>query len=145
MSLRIIEELPPSGKNRGKRVKAECHCGNIVEVRKSHIVSGNTTSCGCMQGKHPVKKKENSTSGHIRPQPQKPLSISLKKPIYIEPEENEEDDYYNEAEQFIERFIEDHNMTEDQVADKLGIPIYRLYQLSLEDLKEKLREAGAPV
>ena len=37
--------------------KCQCDCGNIVNVRSSHLLSGHTTSCGCY--KKVVNKKPN--------------------------------------------------------------------------------------
>lgn len=44
--LKIIERVPSESKQ--TRVRCECSiCGNIVEVRKSHVTSGAQESCGC--------------------------------------------------------------------------------------------------
>lgn len=44
--LKIIERVPSTGRH--TRVRCECSlCGNVVEVRKSHVTSGEQESCGC--------------------------------------------------------------------------------------------------
>lgn len=36
------------GKNT-QYIICECDCGTIKKVRKSHLLSGNSKSCGCLQ------------------------------------------------------------------------------------------------
>lgn len=59
--LMVIEELPER-KHGGRVYRCKCDCGNIIDVRKDMLKSGNTKSCGCLQretasiiGKNKVK------------------------------------------------------------------------------------------
>lgn len=36
-------------KNNYSNIICQCDCGNIKEVRKTHLLSGRTKSCGCLQ------------------------------------------------------------------------------------------------
>lgn len=48
--LTAIESIGTTKYN--KRIwKCQCHCGNIVNVEASSLVSGNTSSCGCLKSK----------------------------------------------------------------------------------------------
>ena len=40
--LTVLEELP------GYKVLCLCDCGDIIEVRRNELVTGNTKSCGCI-------------------------------------------------------------------------------------------------
>lgn len=50
--LTVIKEaedhVQPSGQHK-KQFICKCDCGNICTVQKSHLTSGHTTSCGCIQ------------------------------------------------------------------------------------------------
>lgn len=43
-----LERLPGPGR---ARYLCRCDCGNLKEVTGDHLVSGNTTSCGCVIGR----------------------------------------------------------------------------------------------
>lgn len=43
--LTVVEEPYSTGK--GRKVKCQCECGNIVDVGVWHLTSGNTKYCGC--------------------------------------------------------------------------------------------------
>jgi len=44
--LTFIHNVP--SKNYRAYAKYKCSCGNTVEIRKDHVKSGNTLSCGCL-------------------------------------------------------------------------------------------------
>ncbi|TWT35575.1 hypothetical protein KOR34_04680 [Posidoniimonas corsicana] len=44
--LELVERLP---KYKGR---FRCHCGELFDARIGNIADGNTTSCGCNEGKH---------------------------------------------------------------------------------------------
>lgn len=46
--LTVIEELQER-KHNSRVYRCECECGNIIDVRKDMLKSGNTRSCGCLQ------------------------------------------------------------------------------------------------
>jgi len=56
--LTVIEK---TGKGRdGHAVwKCFCGCGNIIEVRGSHLLSGHTKSCGCLNEEKIIKHGDN--------------------------------------------------------------------------------------
>jgi hypothetical protein len=45
--LTVIERT----KNQGKHTVwvCKCECGNIVKVRSTNLITGNTKSCGCLK------------------------------------------------------------------------------------------------
>lgn len=43
--------------------KCRCDCGNLVEVMSSHLTSGNTESCGCIQREFAKSGKAHFTHG----------------------------------------------------------------------------------
>lgn len=57
--LTVLEEflLPQSNGKNQRFCKCQCDCGNIVEVSVSHLRSGHSQSCGCLQKE---KASENS-------------------------------------------------------------------------------------
>lgn len=49
---RVKKQACSSG-NKSSKFLCQCDCGNIVEVRRDHLLSGRTSSCGC--NSHPIK------------------------------------------------------------------------------------------
>lgn len=45
--LKLDEKVTASNKNNAKSYVCRCDCGNTKTVRKSNLMQGNTTSCGC--------------------------------------------------------------------------------------------------
>lgn len=58
--LTVLEELAER-KHGTKVYKCQCDCGNIVDVRKDMLKSGNTKSCGCLQ-----REKASTTAKNKR-------------------------------------------------------------------------------
>lgn len=42
----------PCGKRKDPKFKCLCDCGNVVNVRRANLRSGNTMSCGCLLAEH---------------------------------------------------------------------------------------------
>lgn len=62
----VIEELKER-KHGSKVYRCQCDCGNIVNVRKDMLKSGNTRSCGCLQReKARVVGKDKCTHGQSK-------------------------------------------------------------------------------
>lgn len=52
-------------KYRSSYFVCQCDCGKTLTVRKAHLVSGNTQSCGCIQREVASKQgKRNTIHGH---------------------------------------------------------------------------------
>lgn len=49
--LTVIEELEEKDKNYNTLVLCKCECGKKINVTESHLLSGHTTSCGCIKHK----------------------------------------------------------------------------------------------
>ena len=47
--LTVIGDAPKENPRQRRKVMCRCDCGNIVPVRLSNLVSGNTQSCGCLE------------------------------------------------------------------------------------------------
>jgi hypothetical protein len=67
--LTVIEYL--YNKNGGAYWRCKCECGSIVDIKSSHLVSGNTKSCGCLRmlnivGKRFGKLRVVSLNGAIK-------------------------------------------------------------------------------
>ena len=52
-------------KNNHTYWKCKCDCGNVVEVESSHLKSGHTISCGCLDISHRGSKAENEIRMYI--------------------------------------------------------------------------------
>jgi len=145
MKPEIIRILPSSGKNRGKRVEARCHCGNIFEARLSNINSGNTTSCGCDRGKRKtslVKPKRKFKSHQVtRPKRQ----VTRPQRVAPPPEDIEEVDVPEETtEHWIQKALDySPHLNEDTLADSLGMRAYQLHDMNPNELRNILEERGA--
>lgn len=61
MTFGNLTAIEPTGaKNRGDIVwKCSCSCGNTIDLPATRLLSGNTSSCGCLQKSH--LKKVNKT------------------------------------------------------------------------------------
>lgn len=61
--LTVISELDK--RDNGEKVyKCVCDCGNITEVRGSHLRTGHTKSCGCDKIIQPSHRKSNTNLYH---------------------------------------------------------------------------------
>ena len=56
-AIELINRRSPSG---DAYWKCQCECGNITEVRKSKLISGNTKSCGCLARELTSERRSNS-------------------------------------------------------------------------------------
>ena len=45
--LELDEKVTASNKNNAKSYVCKCDCGNTKTIRKSNLLNGSTTSCGC--------------------------------------------------------------------------------------------------
>lgn len=57
--LTVLEPLPAQGKK--TRWRCRCDCGQEVAVNSTHLVSGHTCSCGCLQSER--TRAANTTHG----------------------------------------------------------------------------------
>ena len=53
--LTVIRRAEPKNKYKQVYYECRCDCGNTTVVRKGHLVSGETTSCGCSKSEHRIK------------------------------------------------------------------------------------------
>ena len=51
--LTVMKKAPVMGKN--PKWECKCDCGNVAIIRGSHLLSGNTISCGCELGNNQYK------------------------------------------------------------------------------------------
>lgn len=58
-ALTVLEEFSvkdEKGKNI-KKLRCQCNCGNIIDLRKSNVINGHTKSCGCLnKNKHKIDR-----------------------------------------------------------------------------------------
>lgn len=73
--LTVIEDLGIKEKNKTKErwIKCQCDCGKIINLPRAIVISGNTSSCGCLKkdslierNKRNAKLKGDSKSKHER-------------------------------------------------------------------------------
>jgi hypothetical protein len=138
----MLEELPPQGKNRGKRVRCLCECGRGFEARKSNVLSGRTTSCGCKRTGRPKKKVTTETLVTVPKNIatiRKAAPVIKKLPLAINPIDEE----YDKCENLIQKVMDRWDKTKEEIAESIGLRVYQLDNLSHEELHDVLERAGA--
>lgn len=66
--LKVISETEPRISPKGRRDrmwKCVCDCGNVVSVSASHLLSGHTKSCGCLQRERASESSAIDLSGNV--------------------------------------------------------------------------------
>ena len=48
----VLEEAEKKARQTHRMWKCQCDCGNITIVSQTHLLSGHTTSCGCLRVDH---------------------------------------------------------------------------------------------
>ena len=94
-SLVVVDDLPSEKveTRNGKTVYyymhlCQCDCGNMVKVQRSNLISGNTTSCGCVRKAirtetiREVNRRRPSPCGGIYARPNGYYSVVLKGVYY---------------------------------------------------------------
>lgn len=59
--LTVLEKSAPpkNPNNKSTMWKCQCECGNIVNIQRANLLSGNSTSCGCKKMSHGEQKIKN--------------------------------------------------------------------------------------
>lgn len=123
----------------------KCHCGKEFEARLQSIKSGNTTSCGCMNGKKkPIKKETKTILMSQRRQPYVTPKRTPKLPVIeggIDSSWEEEEHEREQRDNLLQEALE-HNshMDPEWFADRLGFRLYQLKQMSHEELDKLFTE-----
>ena len=55
----------PTGRPRVRHYEVQCDCGARVAVNRGNLVSGNTTSCGCLQRDRPNNTRHGMTGTQV--------------------------------------------------------------------------------
>jgi hypothetical protein len=143
--LTIIEVLPPQEGRRDRRLRCKCHCGNEVIVRKDNLK--RTKSCGCERGKRNDLGVVPQT-----PKPEKAKRIN-RSPEWVENKQIPKIEVYIEEDSFNQRKVKEalqrmkgkYRVDPKDVADKLGVKEDVLYDMSSDELEDKLRAQGAEI
>lgn len=80
--LTVLSDAEPSVRRSGKkdpRILCECVCGNVVTLRKNHVMSGATVSCGCREEKLKEKAAREAYLESIKPPPKEKAAIDFER------------------------------------------------------------------
>lgn len=146
--------ISPTNKRRGTNIiwYCECSCGNTIEVASHDLISGNTSSCGCLKSKGQAKIAQllnennipfvtektfesfqyNETNGNPR------FDFFVNNKYLIEYDGiqhyNNIDFFHLNLEQQKERDLIKNNWCKENKISLIRIPYYHLSKLTIEDL-----------
>ena len=143
--------------NKGNQIwKCQCDCGNICYVSTNHLQTGNTKSCGCLQGKSvgEIKIKQILDENNIKykseyifkdfPNRRYDFAILNNQGEIIQLIEFDGEQHYIESNFFKTTLAEQQkiDMEKNNFAEKIGIkliriPYWKRETLTFEDLQIK--------
>ncbi len=116
------DAISPGGKENAENAK--------ISKTKGQISSGN------LQEKDSITKVASQRKKIASQGPSKPI-----RPVYIEPEDDEEE--LDPTKELIEEMMEKWGMSDDELADTLGMPPHMMYDLDHRTLIDILQLKGA--